>query len=97
MALHCTMTYYGEEGEGHDLPRHWHHYLVIASPGTKPGSGVASILTLSATGAEEGMTGGPSHTILTQEGGPAQALEMAEHYLTHRHAGLKKIISKSQG
>jgi hypothetical protein len=96
MALHCTMTYYGEEGDGLDLPRQWHHYLVIASPGTKPDSGVASILMLSATGAE-GTSGAPSHTILTQEGGPNKALEMAEEYLSRRHSGLKRIISKSQG
>jgi hypothetical protein len=95
MALHCTMTYYGEEGDGLDLPRQWHHYLVIASPGTKPGSGIASILMLSETGAK-GMSRGPSHTILTQEGGPNKALEMAEEYLSRHHSGLKKIISNSQ-
>jgi hypothetical protein len=90
------MTYYGEEGDGLDLPRKWYHYLVVGSPGTKPGSGVASILTLSEARAE-GMSGGPSHTILTQDGGPEKAIEMAEEYLNHHHPGLKKIISKPHG
>jgi hypothetical protein len=90
------MTYYGEEGEGLDLPRKWYHYLVVASPGTKPGSGVASILTLSEARAE-GMSGGPSHTIFAQEGGPDAALGFAEEFLTRHHPGLKKIVSRPQG
>ena len=95
MALHCTMTYYGDEGEGLDLPKTWYHYLVVASPGTKPGTGVASILTLSEARAEA-MTRGPSHTILANAGGPERALEMAEEFLNHHHQGLKKIISRRQ-
>jgi len=87
------MTYYGEEAVGPNLPKTWYHYLVVASPGTRPGSGVASILTLSEARAE-GMTRGPSHTILANEGGPERALEMAEEFLNHHHPGLKKIISR---
>jgi hypothetical protein len=87
------MTYYGEEEDGPSLPKTWYHYLVVASPGTKPDSGVASIMTLSEARAEA-MTRGPSHTILANEGGPARALEMAEEFLTHHHPGLKKIISR---
>ena len=31
MALHRTVTYYGEEDHHVDLPAVWYHYLVIAS------------------------------------------------------------------
>ena len=96
MALHCTMTYYGEEVEGHDLPRKWYHYLVVASAGTKPGSGVASILTLSDARAD-GMNRGPSHTVFAPDGGPETALKMAEEFLSQHHPGLKKIISRPGG
>jgi len=90
------MTYYGEEGTGPDLPRTWYHYLVVAGPGPRPDTGVASILTLSEARAEA-MTRGPSHTIFANEGGPERALEMAERFLDHHHPGLKKINSRSHG
>ena len=70
MALHRTMTYYGEEENDDDLPTTWYHYLVIASPGPKAGSGVASIITLSQARAQA-IAQGPSHTIFAKEGGPA--------------------------
>jgi hypothetical protein len=92
MALNRTMTYYGEEAGDRDLPRTWYHYLVIASPGTTPDSGVASIITLSQSRAE-GMTSGPSHIIVAKEGGPAAALASAEAFLDRHHPGLKKIAS----
>jgi hypothetical protein len=92
MALHRTMTYYGEEDHDRDLPRAWYHYLVIASPGSKYGSGVASIITLSQARAEA-VTQGPSHIITAQEGGPEGALSEAEAFLDRHHHGLKKIVS----
>ena len=95
MSLHCTMTYYGDEGDGPGLPKKWYHYLVVASPGTRADSGVASILTLSEARAEC-LTSGPSHTILADEGGPETALKMAEDFLSSHHRGLKKIISRRQ-
>jgi hypothetical protein len=96
MALHCTMTYYGEEDHGAGLPATWYHYLVIASPGPKAGSGLASILTLSQAKGKD-LASGPSHTILTDAGGPEAALERAEHFLDSQHHGLKKILSRRQG
>jgi hypothetical protein len=92
MALHRTMTYYGAEDGDHDLPRTWYHYLVIASPGSKPGSGVASIMTLSKARAEA-ISAGPSHILVAREGGPAAALATAEEFLDRHHPGLKKIVS----
>jgi hypothetical protein len=95
VSLHCTMTFYGDERDGPDLPKTWYHYLVVASPGARAGSGVASILTLSEARAD-GMTHGPSHTIISSEGGPEAALDMAEQFLTRHHPGLNKIISRRQ-
>jgi hypothetical protein len=94
MALHRTMTYYGrEDNVVNDLPETWYHYLVIASPGPKAGSGVASIITLSQAKAQA-LEHGPSHTIFAKEGGPEAALVQAEQFLTAHHPGLKKIISE---
>jgi hypothetical protein len=93
MALHRTMTYYGEEPNHDDLPATWYHYLVIASPGPKAGSGMASIITLSRARAQA-IEHGPSHTIFVKEGGPETALVKAEEFLDHHHPGLKKIISE---
>ena len=92
MALHRTMTYYGEEENDDDLPTMWYHYLVIASPGAKAGSGVASIITLSQARAQA-LAHGPSHTIFVKEGGPETALAKVEEFLDHHHPGLKKIVS----
>ena len=92
MALHRTMTYYGEEDHDKELPSIWYHYLVIASPGPKAGSGVASILTLSQARAHA-IERGPSHTLFAKEGGPETALAKAEAFLDHHHPGLRKIIS----
>jgi hypothetical protein len=86
------MTYYGEENGDRDLPRAWYHYLIIASPGTRPGSGVASIITLSRARAEA-VTAEPSHILVADEGGPAAALATAEEFLDRHHPGLKKIVS----
>jgi hypothetical protein len=87
------MTYYGEEPNGGDLPATWYHYLVIASPGTKSGSGLASIITLSQARARD-IAPGPSHTIIANEGGPTAALAKAEQFLDGQHRGLKKIVSR---
>jgi hypothetical protein len=92
MALHRTMTYYGEEDHDEDLPTIWYHYLVIASPGPKAGSGVATIITLSQARAQA-IEHGPAHTIFAREGGPETALAKAEDFLDYHHPGLKKIIS----
>jgi len=91
MALHRTMTYYGEEHNYQDLPTVWYHYLVIAGPGTKAGSGVASIITLSQAKA---ISDASSRTIFAKDGGPATALAKAEEFLDHHHPGLKKIVSE---
>jgi hypothetical protein len=89
------MTYYGAEENARELPATWYHYLVIASPGTTPGSGVASIITLSQAKAEA-LSGGPSHILVAAEGGPDAALTKAEEFLDRHHPGLKKIKSGSQ-
>jgi hypothetical protein len=96
MALHCTITYHGEEADNHELPAAWYHYLVIASPGIKADSGVASILTLSEARAA-GVGSHPSHIIVANEGGPPAALAKAEEFLDRHHPGLKKIVSGRRG
>jgi hypothetical protein len=92
MALHRTITYYGEEEGNRDLPRTWYHYLVIASPGIKPGSGVASIMTLSKARVEA-ISDGPAHTLVANEGGAEGALAKAEEFLDRHHLGLRRIMS----
>ncbi len=92
MALHRTMTYYGEEATDDDWPTTWYHYLVIASPGPKAGSGVASIITLS-QGRPQAIAPVQLHTIIVKEGGPETALVKAEEFLDHHHPGLKKLSS----
>jgi hypothetical protein len=92
MALHRTMTYYGHQGNGEELPATWYHYLVISSPGPTPGSGVASIITLSEARAKA-MVHGPTHTIFAKEGGPEAALVKVEEFLDEHHPGLKKIVN----
>ncbi len=92
MAIHSTMTYHGDNNDPNGMPDPWFHYLVVASPGPKPGSGTASIVSLSEARAKA-IGQGPSHTIIAKEGGPEAALKMAEQFLDDEHAGLKKIVS----
>ena len=91
MALRCTMTFYGEDGESVDHRKQWYHYLVVALPGSVPGSAVASITTLS-DARTESSNAGSQHTIQAS-GGAESALKMAEEYLANHHRGLNKIVS----
>jgi hypothetical protein len=92
MALHCTVTYHGEEEDANGMPNPWFHYLVVASSGAKPGSGMASIISLSEARAA-GIAQGPSHMIIAKVGSPEAAIKQAEEFLTTEHPGLKKIVS----
>ncbi len=92
MALQCTMTYHGTDEDASGMPNPWFHYLVVASPGAKPGSGTASIVSLSRARAK-GIAQGPSHTIIAKEGGPEAAIQQAEAFLDKEHPGLKKIVT----
>jgi hypothetical protein len=94
MSLRCTMTFYGEDGESVDHRKQWYHYLVVANPGSEPGSAVASIVTLS-DARTESSNAGSKHIIRASEGGLEASLKMAEEYLTQHHAGLKRIMSRS--
>jgi hypothetical protein len=93
MALRCTMTFYGEDGESVEHHKKWYHYLVVANPGSEPGSAVASIFTLSDARTESSAVGS-EYTICTPEGGLEASLSKADDYLSHHHPGLKKIVSK---
>ncbi len=95
MAVHRTLSYFGQEEDAHGMPNPWYHYLVVASPGPKAGSGVASIISLSAA-RRSGMAQSPSHTIVAKEGGPEAAFSKAEEYLDGRHPELKKIVSETK-
>lgn len=95
MALHCTMTYHGAEQDDKGLPNPWFHYLVVASPGATPESGIASIVSLSEARAE-GIAKGTTHTILAKQGGPVAAIKAAEEFLDKQHPRLKKILSTSR-
>lgn len=92
MFLQCTMTYHGTQEKDNGMPEPWFHYLVVASPGPKAGSGTASIVSLSEARAK-GIAQGPSHTIIAKEGGAEAALQLAEAFLDKEHLGLKKIVT----
>jgi hypothetical protein len=98
MALRCTLTFYGEDGESVEHHKKWYHYLVVANPGSAPGSAVASIITLSDARAESNnsSSGAVEHTISTSEGGMEASLKLAEDYLTQHHPGLKRITGKAR-
>jgi hypothetical protein len=95
MSLRYTVTFYGEDGESLDHRKQWYHYLVVANPGSAPGSAVASITTLS-DARHEFSNAGSQHTICTSEGGLEASLKEAEEYLSRHHPGLKRILSRSQ-
>lgn len=92
MALHCTMTYHGTTLDKHGMPDPWFHYLVVASPGPKEGSGVAAIMSLSSARAKR-IAQDESHIVLAQSGGLEAALTKAERFLDGEHPSLKKIVS----
>ena len=74
MSLRCTMTFYGEDGESVDHRKQWYHYLVVANPGSTPGSAVASIVTLS-DARTESSNAGSERTICTSDGGLEASLK----------------------
>jgi hypothetical protein len=90
------MTYYGIEEDPNGMPSPWFHYLVLVIPGVKPDSGVASIISLTEARAK-GIAQGLSHTIFAKNGGPEEAVKLAEAFLDREHPGLKKIITGSKG
>lgn len=86
------MTYFGNDERPTGMPEPWYHYMVVASSGHKPDSGIASIVSLSEARAQ-GIASGTSHTILAKTGGEAEAIKQAEMFLDKEHAGLNKRIS----
>lgn len=86
------MTYFGDDERPTGMPEPWYHYLVVASSGHKPDSGIASIVSLSEARAK-GIASSSSHTILAKTGGEAEAIRQAEMFLDKEHPGLHKRIS----
>jgi hypothetical protein len=72
------------------MPDPYHSYVIFASPGPTPNSGVASIWST---------TDGPriQKNHLSQSGGEAAALASAEAHLDKTHAGLTKLRSPKTG
>lgn len=91
MALHCTMTYHGPIPDNGD-PQPWFHYLVVAKPGPKAGTGSATIMSLS-NARKEREAQGKSRVVSATSGGPEGALAEAERFLDAKHPGLSKIVS----
>ena len=96
IGVHQTVAYRGDRQDERGMPTPLHHYLIVAKPGPQPGSGVASIISLSEAKAS-GVAQGPSHTVVAQAGGPEGALAKAEQYLDGLHPGLKKVVGKRKG
>ena len=89
--IHQTFGYRGQEAETNGRTSPLYHYLVVAKPGTTPGSAFASVISLSEARAM-GVAQRPSQDFHVEAGGPAAALECAEHFLDAQHTGLMKII-----
>ncbi len=95
-AIQRTASYFGKEEDQFGMPQPWYYYLVVASPGPKPGSGLASIISLSTAAHDLGTKPGPFQALVAREGGPEAALAKAEEFLDSQHPGLKKIISEEK-
>ncbi len=78
--------YVGAERDDHGMPIPHYSYLILGSDWRLPGSGIASVVSLS--GAEETDPGKVHHLALY--GGPRRAIDLAEQYLDRRHSGLTK-------
>jgi hypothetical protein len=95
VATHQTVTYNESEKDEYGMPRVWYHYLIVAKPGPQPGSGIASILSLSKARAT-GIAQGPSNVVSVPRGGPDAALAKAVEYLDSQHPGLEKVIGEKR-
>jgi len=95
MAIHQTVTYFNHEKDGHGISRPWHHYLVVAKSGSKPGSGLASIIVLSQARATE-IAQGPFETVVVSSGGLEAALAKAQEVLDAQHPELKKLVGEKR-
>jgi hypothetical protein len=82
--LDCLVSYFSEDTSAEGLPRRYLSYLVIASPGPSPGSGVASISPLVAYD-ENPVCKTCERTFGVKAGGPAAAMEEALVYLNAYH------------
>jgi hypothetical protein len=80
-----------EDKEPHGLTFPEHYYLIVAKPGPRVGSGMASIFSLSRQDPTNGMSPSLS-TLIAPTGGAVAALAKAEEYLDAQHVGLKKVI-----
>jgi hypothetical protein len=89
-AIPCTLIYHGNSFDEQGMPTPWFHYLVIASPGPGPDTGIGSVVPLTSSGAEQVAP----HKVFAPSGGPLAAISMAEEALDRRHQGLRKIISE---
>jgi hypothetical protein len=95
VATHQTVTYNESEKDEYGMPKVWYHYLVVARPGSQPGSAVASVISLSKARAN-GSAQGPSHVVSVPDGGPDAALAKAVEYLDDLHPGLEKVIGEKR-
>lgn len=92
------VTYYGLDEDGEPTSRRFASYKIIAGPGPREDSGLASIITLALSNPGEGCDYCEKvHTV--DKGGAAAALAAAIRYLDAHHRGdrLRKVESDVRG
>lgn len=74
--IRCTLTFFGEELDGHGMPKPFHHYLILASQWQTESSAIASIVPISLRAPMP-----PKEHFVTEYGGPEAAVAAASEAL----------------
>ena len=93
--LDCFVIYLSDDTNDEGMPRRCLSYHVVAGPGPKPGSGVASITPLAAYYEIE-ICAACERVFAVKSGGPAAAIEEALVYMNgyHEADNLQKVQSE---
>jgi hypothetical protein len=84
--LDCLVSFFSEDTNTEGMPRRYLAYHVVASPGPKPESGIASITPLAAYDENE-ICDTCERVFAVKAGGPPAALQEALLYMDAYHEG----------
>jgi hypothetical protein len=93
--LDCLVSYFSEDTNADGIPRRYLSYHVVAGPGPKPESGVASITPLAAHD-ENPICETCERVLAVKAGGPAAAMEEALVYMDAYHEGDRLLKVQSE-